>query len=667
MADSFNGSYRGEHVDGPLICVRNFTDAGAASRTMPMASLSVYNGVDGYDEVTSTEPLPIVLRDSNGNEPIVPRLTLSDTMSYSTAGIIGATLIGYNSVDSQWNRIYVSDDYAGHLLTTNPSVRENGEGFSGGEPLTLIGFGNSSVINTVSTDNRLPTKEKSTLEVGTSTPSPLDVTVFGYANNGTIYGVNDTDRLPVKTYAEFPAETSMAGGHGVDIIAYVRDDSGTPRATATTETNRLPVKTNSQYFNGESLNGSQNVDVIAYVNSGTAAATSVSTNDPLPAKMYAGSSTAAVDNGASDSSTLRVTIANDSTGTISAYRNDVTAQNSFTASTNAQTFTSVGGYNTALVQITGTWTGTITFQGSVDGSTFFTIPAVSIDSSGVIVDNTTANGNWLLNISGLEKVRIYATTISSGTAVVDTHLSIGSNGVTLVHPLPTGTNTIGAVNIAAAQTLATVTNLAQLGGTAIAMGTGTRSSGTQRVTIATDDIVLVSGTIAHDSPDSNNPLKIGGKASTTLPTAVSTTGDRVDAAFDRHGYQIVRSGGQAVNAWSKQHTPSSNTQATIAQSAAGSGLKNICTSITATLACGSTAPTANQVYLYLRDGSSGSGTILWSAAVSIPAVAGSMSGVSISDIWIPGTANTAMTLEFSAAGGANTVETVSMTGTIVAE
>lgn len=84
--------------------------------------------------------------------------------------------------------------------------------------------------------------------------------------------------------------------------------------------------------------------------------------------------------------------------------------------------------------------------------------------------------------------------------------------VTVNAALPAGTNaigklasnsgvTIGAVEIAASQTLATVstvttcstvTNLSQLGGNAIAMGTGTRSSGCQRVTIATDDVVPAS-------------------------------------------------------------------------------------------------------------------------------------------------------------------------------
>lgn len=112
----------------------------------------------------------------------------------------------------------------------------------------------------------------------------------------------------------------------------------------------------------------------------------------------------------------------------------------------------------------------------------------------------------------------------------------------------------------------------------------------------------------------------------------------------------------------KNHTPSSNTQATITQTAAGSAIKNVCTSISASFASTNTTPTAKQVYLYLRDGGSGSGDILWSMALAIPAVAGQVVGVAQSDLWIQGTNNTAMTLEFSEAGGANTVQTVTLIG-----
>jgi len=49
--------------------------------------------------------------------------------------------------------------------------------------------------------------------------------------------------------------------------------------------------------------------------------------------------------------------------------------------------------------------------------------------------------------------------------------------------------------IAATQTLATVTSLTQMNGQAISMNTGVRDAGTQRVTIATNDSVPVTGTV----------------------------------------------------------------------------------------------------------------------------------------------------------------------------
>lgn len=79
------------------------------------------------------------------------------------------------------------------------------------------------------------------------------------------------------------------------------------------------------------------------------------------------------------------------------------------------------------------------------------------------------------------------------SAVIDTALPAGTNAIGKL--AANSGVTIGAVEIAAAQTLATVstvTNLSQMGGAAIAMGTGTRSAGTQRVTIATDDVVPAS-------------------------------------------------------------------------------------------------------------------------------------------------------------------------------
>jgi hypothetical protein len=58
-----------------------------------------------------------------------------------------------------------------------------------------------------------------------------------------------------------------------------------------------------------------------------------------------------------------------------------------------------------------------------------------------------------------------------------------------------------------------------------------------QVTLMT--MAQVIGSVAHDSPDTQPPVKIGGRASSSLRTAV-TDDDRVDALFDLEGGQIVR-------------------------------------------------------------------------------------------------------------------------------
>lgn len=113
--------------------------------------------------------------------------------------------------------------------------------------------------------------------------------------------------------------------------------------------------------------------------------------------------------------------------------------------------------------------------------------------------------------------------------------------------------------------------------------------------------------------------------------------------------------------WSINHTPVANTQATITRAAGGSGVRHICRSITATL-IGLAAAAETTVLVNLRDGATGAGTILWSARLLVVGTTGSETGISLSNLNIIGSANTAMTLEFAAAGGADTFETVSVSG-----
>lgn len=78
----------------------------------------------------------------------------------------------------------------------------------------------------------------------------------------------------------------------------------------------------------------------------------------------------------------------------------------------------------------------------------------------------------------------------------------------------------------------------------------TRSVGTKEeadlvLLVGTDGSPLITsgglgvvGNVAHDAADSGYPVKIGGKAETTAPTAVQD-GDRVDFWADEYGRQVV--------------------------------------------------------------------------------------------------------------------------------
>lgn len=118
---------------------------------------------------------------------------------------------------------------------------------------------------------------------------------------------------------------------------------------------------------------------------------------------------------------------------------------------------------------------------------------------------------------------------------------------------------------------------------------------------------------------------------------------------------------EQVAEWGTSNVPAANTAATISKSGV-TGQRHICRSITAAAISGATAPTAGTVTVVLRDGATGVGAILWQTTLGITATAGNSDRVAISGLSIAGTAGNAMTLEFTTAGGANTFETVSMTG-----
>lgn len=85
----------------------------------------------------------------------------------------------------------------------------------------------------------------------------------------------------------------------------------------------------------------------------------------------------------------------------------------------------ISNIGTISIILTGTWAGTITFQGSIDDTNFISIPAISI-SNGLFVTTSTTNGSFMANCSGFKTIRIKMTSYTSGTAICEIYSSGGS-------------------------------------------------------------------------------------------------------------------------------------------------------------------------------------------------------------------------------------------------
>jgi hypothetical protein len=131
-------------------------------------------------------------------------------------------------------------------------------------------------------------------------------------------------------------------------------------------------------------------------------------------------------------------------------------------------------------------------------------------------ETTTDGDNTALNATG--KGELYVKHVDA--------LPITDNSGSLTVDQPTGSNLHTVVDSGTITTVSTVTNLSQLGGTAVTMGTGVRTSGTQRVTIATDDVVPVaqsgSWTIGTVSTVSNVVHVDDNSGSLTIDAPVAT-------------------------------------------------------------------------------------------------------------------------------------------------
>jgi hypothetical protein len=70
-----------------------------------------------------------------------------------------------------------------------------------------------------------------------------------------------------------------------------------------------------------------------------------------------------------------------------------------------------------LVAVSGTWSGTLAFEGSADGALFFSLRGYPV-SGGAYAATTTGNGAWTVPTGGFSYFRVRALAWDSGSATV---------------------------------------------------------------------------------------------------------------------------------------------------------------------------------------------------------------------------------------------------------
>ena len=115
---------------------------------------------------------------------------------------------------------------------------------------------------------------------------------------------------------------------------------------------------------------------------------------------------------------------------------DVTATGTLAAAAQTVVISMAGGLSAATVQISGTWVGTITFEGTVNGTDWSAINGVYAGTS-FPSSTITANGLVRLTPAGLASMRVHMTAFTSGSATIAMRASDGVGGVFANQILPT--------------------------------------------------------------------------------------------------------------------------------------------------------------------------------------------------------------------------------------
>ncbi len=260
-------------------------------------------------------------------------------------------------------------------------------------------------------------------------------------------------------------------------------------------------------------------------------------------------------------------------GSANAVFTDLATNGSLGALNAAATLT-LRGQGTATVQVVSIGSQTLAFEGTVDNTNWFALNAVTV-GTGAIVTTTTSASQFTVDVASLVGFRVRCSAYTSGSASVFLNASLQSSAVSLDTPLPTGTNTIGALT--ANQSV----NVAQIAAATVS----TAAAGVQKVGISGNAAAAIDA--ANNAAAPANVLVAGVQLQSGATATAGTAGQVGSPVAGLDHVLYVRPGGP-VN-WSC--FVDAVTVMTQCRAAPAAGIKAYVTS----MACSNQAATANNI------------------------------------------------------------------------
>jgi hypothetical protein len=174
---------------------------------------------------------------------------------------------------------------------------------------------------------------------------------------------------------------------------------------------------------------------------------------------------------------------------------------------------------TVLVEITGTWTGTLEVEVSADGGVNWIAQSMHLISTALTISSVTGNAIGFLNVSAKTNVRVRATSAWTGTATVKITESLNIASVYIANPI---------------KLVDASSSTSQIEANIVAGSTAASSSNTALVVALSPNTPVPAGTNAIGTVNASN-----------FPTTVDTNYGTVDNSTIRTASQIGNASGAA--------------------------------------------------------------------------------------------------------------------------